>query len=137
LSGHLFPSAGPETGAPLGIGLDLVDIERFARSLARRPSLSQRLFTSAERSYAASLANPVPSLAARFAAKEAVMKALGVGLGAFAFVEVEVERRPGGEPHLVLRGRAAELASERAVGSWLVSLTHTSKAAAAVVLALP
>ena len=137
MSSPVASGTEPGEGAPLGVGLDLVDIERFGRVLARRPALNDRLFTSAERAYAGSLANPVPSLAARFAAKEAVMKALGVGLGAFAFVEVEVGRRPSGEPHLVLRGRAAELASERAVGRWLVSLTHTSKAAAAVVLALP
>jgi holo-[acyl-carrier protein] synthase len=125
-----------EGGELLGIGLDLVDIPRFKGVLVRRPSMSQRLFTATERAYAEALADPVPSLAARFAAKEAVMKALGVGLGAFAFTEVEVQRQPSGQPRLVLSGRAAEVASERAVGSWLVSLTHTSGAAAAVVVAL-
>jgi hypothetical protein len=70
-------------GALLGLGIDSVDIPRFAEVLERRPALAERLFTVGERRYAASLANPVPSLAARFAAKEAVMKALGVGLGAF------------------------------------------------------
>jgi holo-[acyl-carrier protein] synthase len=117
--------------------LDLVDIPRFAAVLARRPSIYERLFTAGELAYARSLADPVPSLAARFAAKEAVMKAMGVGLGAFAFVDVEVQRRPSGEPSLVLSGRAAALADERAVRHWLVSLTHTATAAAAVVLALP
>jgi holo-[acyl-carrier protein] synthase len=123
-------------GAALGLGLDLVDIPRFAAVLARRPAMWERLFTAGERAYAESLADPVPSLAARFAAKEAVMKAMGVGLGAFAFGEVEVQRQPSGEPRLVLTGRAAELAVERAVRQWLVSLTHTSTAAAAVVVAL-
>ena len=127
---------GPGGGGPVGLGLDLVDIARFGAVLARRPSASRRLFTDGERAYAATLANPVPSLAARFAAKEAVMKALGVGLGAFAFVDVEIERQPSGEPVLVLAGRAAQLASERHVRSWLVSLTHTDTAAAAVVVAL-
>jgi holo-[acyl-carrier protein] synthase len=122
--------------APVGLGLDLVDIVRFGAVLSRRPAASRRLFTDGERAYAATLANPVPSLAARFAAKEAVMKALGVGLGAFAFVDVEIERQPSGEPVLVLAGRAAQLASERHVRSWLVSLTHTDTAAAAVVVAL-
>ncbi len=125
-----------QAAAPLAVGLDLVDIGRFGAVLARRPSISDRLFTAGERAYAGSLANPVPSLAARFAAKEAVMKAMGVGLGAFAFAEVEVQRHPSGEPFLVLSGRAAELSSQRAVRQWLVSLTHTSTAAAAVVLAL-
>jgi holo-[acyl-carrier protein] synthase len=109
---------------------------RFGAVLSRRPSASRRLFTDGERAYAATLANPVPSLAARFAAKEAVMKALGVGLGAFPFAEVEIERQPSGEPTLVLAGRAAQLAAERDVRSWLVSLTHTGTAAAAVVIAL-
>jgi holo-[acyl-carrier protein] synthase len=96
----------------------------------------ERLFSAGEREYATTLGNPVPSLAARFAAKEAVMKALGVGIGAFGFTEVEIERQPSGEPRLVLSGRAAELATHNGVRSWLVSLTHTSSAAAAVVVAL-
>jgi holo-[acyl-carrier protein] synthase len=121
---------------PLGIGLDLVDVPRFARVLGRRPSIRDRLFTPAERAYAGTLADPAESLAARFAAKEAVMKALGVGLGAFAFCDVEIQRQPSGEPRLALSGRAAELARERSVQYWLVSLTHTSMTAAAVVLAL-
>jgi len=122
--------------AVVGLGLDLVDIARFGRVLSRRPSISGRLFTDAERAYAGRLSDPVPSLAARFAAKEAVMKALGVGLGAFAFGEVEVQREPSGEPRLALTGGAAALASERGAREWLVSLTHTQTAAAAVVVAL-
>lgn len=132
----MLDEAGPAVGAPVGLGLDLVDIVRFGAFLSRRPSASRRLFTEGERAYAATLANPVPSLAARFAAKEAVMKALGVGLGAFAFAEVEIERQPSGAPALVLAGRAAQLAAEQDVRSWLVSLTHTDTAAAAVVIAL-
>jgi holo-[acyl-carrier protein] synthase len=120
----------------LGIGLDLVDISRFAKVLARRPELFRRLFTDGEQAYAGTLADPVPSLAARFAAKEAVMKALGVGVGAFAFTEVDVQRLASGEPFLVLTGRAAERASARLVNSWLLSLTHTSTAAAAVAMAI-
>jgi holo-[acyl-carrier protein] synthase len=123
--------------APLGLGIDLVDVPRFAAVLARRPAIRDRLFTPAELSYASTLANPVPSLAVRFAAKEAVMKALGVGLGAFAFDEVEVRRRESGQPVLALSGRALALASARGVGTWLVSLTHTESSAGAVVMALP
>ena len=132
----MLDEAGPAVGAPVGLGLDLVDIVRFGAVLSRRPSASRRLFTEGERAYAATLANPVPSLAARFAAKEAVMKALGVGLGAFAFTEVEIQRQPSRAPTLVLAGRAAQLAAEQDVRSWLVSLTHTDTAAAAVVIAL-
>ena len=80
-------------GPPLiGIGIDVVEIERFRRSLRRTPSMRERLFTAAELDYVASKADPVPSLAARFAAREAVMKSIGLGLGAFGFHEVSVER---------------------------------------------
>ena len=79
-----------------GIGIDLVDIERFRRSLERTPSMRDRLFTPIELDYVAPKADPVPSLAARFAAREAVMKALGVGLGAFGFHDVWVERADSG-----------------------------------------
>jgi holo-[acyl-carrier protein] synthase len=130
------PTAMPPAAVAVGLGIDLVDVARFASVLLRRPSIAERLFTNGERSYAATLANPVPSLAVRFAAKEAVMKALGVGIGAFDFADLEVQREPSGEPRLLLTGRAAELATRRSVRSWLVSLTHTSTSAAAVVVAL-
>ena len=84
------------SGSLVGLGIDLVDVARFAAVLARRPKLAERLFTLGERAYAGTFANPAPSLAARFAAKEAAMKALGVGLGAFAFGDVEVQREPSG-----------------------------------------
>jgi holo-[acyl-carrier protein] synthase len=105
--------------------------------LARRPGLAERLFTPGERAYAARRVDPAPSLAARFAAKEAVMKALGVGLGAFRFTDVEVVRAGGGPPVLHVRGAAADLAAQQGVGKFLVSLTHTSSHAEAVVTAMP
>jgi holo-[acyl-carrier protein] synthase len=98
--------------------------------------MSSRLFTDGERSYAATMHNPVPTLAARFAVKEAVMKALGVGLGAFDWSDVEVLRRPGGAPELTVTGRAAALAASKGVGSWLVSITHTDTVASAAVVAV-
>jgi holo-[acyl-carrier protein] synthase len=123
-------------GAVVGLGIDAVEVERFAVALRRWPAMVERLFTDGERSYAAGLVNPAPSLAARFAAKEAVMKALGVGLGAFAWHDVEVVRQPSGRPQLIVRGRAASLAAECSVGRWLVSLTHTASVASAVVAGL-
>ncbi|MDQ4133648.1 MAG: holo-ACP synthase [Actinomycetota bacterium] len=120
----------------VGIGIDAVEIERFRAVLRRRPAMARRLFTDGERAYGARHADPAPSLAARFAAKEAVMKALGVGLGAFAFSEVEVVSMESGAPELLLQGAAAALATNRGVGAWRVSLTHTSELAQAVVVAL-
>ena len=119
-----------------GLGTDLVEIERFRLALSRRASLSDRLFTDGEQEYAYGQHDPVHSLAARFGAKEAVMKALGAGLGAFAFRDVEVVRDDSGAPALALHGAAATLAAGRGVTAWQLSLTHTDVTAMAVVLAL-
>jgi holo-[acyl-carrier protein] synthase len=121
----------------IGLGIDAVDIARFRTVLARRPGMAERLFTAGERAYAAGQADPAPSLAARFAAKEAAMKALGVGIGAFRFTDVEVVRLASGQPALRVQGVAATLASQQGVGKWFVSLTHTSSLAEAVVAAMP
>jgi holo-[acyl-carrier protein] synthase len=121
----------------IGIGIDAVDVDRFRTVLERRPGMAERLFTDGERAYCARLSDAAPSLAARFAAKEATMKALGVGLGAFRFTDVEVIRLASGRPTLSVRGAAAALAAEQGVARWLVSLTHTSSLAEAVVAALP
>ncbi|MEP7048144.1 MAG: holo-ACP synthase [Ilumatobacteraceae bacterium] len=118
-----------------GIGVDAVDIERFRRSLARTPSMQQRLFTDHELAYVAPKADPVPSLAARFASREAVMKAMGLGLGAFGFHDVWVDRRDSGEPLLNVTGRAAQLAAERGIAVWHLSITHTDQVAIAYVVA--
>jgi holo-[acyl-carrier protein] synthase len=119
-----------------GLGSDLVEVERFRLALERRATLSQRLFTDGERAYASGQRDPVKSLAVRFGAKEAVMKALGVGLGAFAFRDVEVVRDESGEPTVSLHGGAADLAETRGVTAWQISLTHTDVTAMAVVIAL-
>jgi holo-[acyl-carrier protein] synthase len=120
----------------IGIGSDLVELGRFRVALARTPTLAERLFSDAERAYAAQRADPTERLAVRFAAKEAVMKALGVGIGAFAMHDVEVVRADSGQPSLVLRGAAAALAAERGVSRWLLTLTHTERVAQAVAVAL-
>jgi holo-[acyl-carrier protein] synthase len=120
----------------LGLGLDSVEVPRFAAVLGRRPALERHLFTEGERAYARDLHDPVPSLAARFAVKEAVMKALGVGLGAFAWHDVEVVRAGSGQPSLLVRGRAAGLADTRGISAWQLSITHTQLLASAVVAGL-
>lgn len=123
-------------GRLVGLGIDSVDIPRLAAMLRRRPSMAERLFTAGERAYAAELRNPAPSLAARFAAKEATMKAMGVGLGAMDFTDVDVRRDGLGPPALHVTGRAGALAASLGVTGWMVSLTHTDSVASAVVAAL-
>jgi holo-[acyl-carrier protein] synthase len=118
----------------IGVGLDAVDVERFRAVLTRRPRLVERVFTDAERHSTGARADPVPGLAARFAAKEATMKALGVGLGALGFHDVEIATAPSGAPELVLSGRALHLAADAGVSKCLVSLTHTAGLAGAIVL---
>jgi holo-[acyl-carrier protein] synthase len=120
----------------VGIGVDAVEIERFRRSLERTPSMHTRLFTAAELDYVRPKSDPVPSLAARFAAREATMKALGVGLGAFGFHDVWVTRADSGEPSLVVEGAARELAERAGVSRWHLSITHTESVAIAYVIAI-
>jgi len=122
-------------GGVRGIGVDAVDVERFRQVMARRPGIVHRLFTETERAYALRSRDPGPRLAVRFAAKEAVLKALGVGVGAAGFRDVEVVRGDNGEPGLALSGRAAALSAERGVRRWHVSLTHTDTVAVATVVA--
>jgi holo-[acyl-carrier protein] synthase len=108
------------------VGIDLIEIERIERALERRPRLAGRLFTEGEIAYAAARARPGRHLAARFAAKEAVIKALGTALPPS---EIEVV---GGEPPAVrLHGRAADVAGDATIS---ISLTHSRENAAAVAL---
>ena len=116
-----------------GIGIDLLDIERLQRALERRPRLAERLFTDAERAYAAERARPAQHLAARFCAKEAVAKALD--LRAWSFRDVEVIST-GGAPEVRLSGSAAARADELGVAAQ-VSLTHTGATAGAAAILVP
>ena len=119
----------------IGIGIDAVDVGRFRSLLERRPKLVERIFSEQERREMAGRSDPVPGLAARFAAKEAAWKALGGGLGSVGLHDVEVLRSERGAPSLRV-GRAA-LARAEALGvtAWHVSLTHTAHLAEAVVVA--
>lgn len=120
----------------IGIGTDLVELDRFRSALARTPTLAERLFTPAERAYAQRRADPTERLAVRFAAKEATLKAMGLGLGTVGFREIEVVRDDDGRPALVLHGRAADAAAARGVGHWLLTMTHTECCAQAIAVAL-
>jgi holo-[acyl-carrier protein] synthase len=110
------------------VGIDLIEIPRLERALKRHPRLASRLFTEDELGYARERARPGRHLAARFAAKEAVVKALG--LRGFAMREIEVVA--GRPPRLKLSGRAAEAANGREIA---ISLTHSRETAAAVAFA--
>lgn len=119
----------------IGIGIDAVDIDRFAIMLERTPSTRDRIFTTEEKDYAARFANPIPNLAVRFAAREATMKALGVGLGAFDLHDVWIRNEASGRPILEVEGAAQTLAREAGITRWSVSLTHTNVVAIAYVVA--
>ncbi len=112
------------------VGIDLLEIDRLERALERRPRLADRLFTEAEREYAAGSARPGQHLAARFCAKEAVAKALQ--MDAWSFRDVEVLAGDG-PPEVRLSGAAADRAAELGV-EVRVSLTHTRRDAAAVAI---
>ena len=120
----------------VGVGIDAVDVARYRRVLARTPGIAARTFTDGELAYAHLVADPTQRLAARFAAKEAAMKALGVGLGACRWHDLEVVRADGGEPSLVVHGAALGLVSARGATQLLLSMTHTELTAQAIVVAL-
>ncbi len=112
----------------VGVGVDVVPVERFLESLRRTPGLDERLFTPAER------ALPPASLAARFAAKEALAKALGAP-GGLSWQDVEVVRTVEGRPLLEVRGTVAQAAAALGVRRWHVSLSHDGGMATAMVIA--
>jgi holo-[acyl-carrier protein] synthase len=120
-----------DSGA-VGVGIDLLEIARLERVLERRPRLAERLFTEAERAYAASRARPGQHLAARFCAKESVAKALG--LEAWRFSDIEVVDTPTA-PQVRLHGSVAERAEALGV-RLMLSLTHSRGDAAAVAIAI-
>jgi holo-[acyl-carrier protein] synthase len=120
----------------LGVGVDLCEVERMRRVMARTPGFVERVFTPGERDYCRARRDPTERFAARFAAKEAVLKAMGVGVGACALREIEVVRAESGQPGLVLHGGAAHLAADRGVAAWHLSLSHSATMAEALVVAV-
>src|ERR687895_2099236 len=115
------------------VGVDLIEIERVRRSLSRYPRFRDRCFTAAEQAYCESRPNPAQSYAGRFAAKEAVGKALGFGVArAFAWTDIEVVGRP--KPSVRLSGRVAEWARRTGAGAVDLSMTHSPELASALCL---
>ncbi len=121
-------------GKELAVGVDLVEVDRFARAIRRWPGLAGRVFTPSELTTCLDLPNPDESLAARFAAKEAAFKALGDGWPHIGYHDVEIVTLDDGAPALCLSGRAAALASRRA---FALSLSHDGGMAMAGVVACP
>lgn len=120
----------------LGIGTDLVDIDRFREVLARTPSVAERMFRPDERAYAEQAKDPAARLAARFAAKEATLKSLGLGLGGMNLADIEVVKHEDGRPELRLHGAAATVAAEAGAARFLLTISHTDTLAQATVVAL-
>ena len=118
----------------IGVGIDVVPVHRFAETLVRTPALRDRLFTAAEQRTPSGAPRSGESLAARFAAKEALAKALGVP-GGLSWHDAEVAVGGSGRPSLVVRGTVAAAAASAGVRSWHVSLSHETGLAAAVVVA--
>ncbi|MBF9128172.1 holo-ACP synthase [Plantactinospora sp. S1510] len=118
----------------VAVGIDVVLVDRFARALARTPLLADRLFTEAERCTVSGNPRSPESLAARFAAKEAVAKALGAPAG-LHWHDCEVVSDPDGRPWLTVAGTVAAVATERGVQRWHLSLSHDGGIASAMVVA--
>lgn len=118
----------------LTTGIDLIEIERLREAIQRHGSrLLDRIFTPNEQ---VEIGSNLPSLAARFAGKEAVAKALETGIGAVRWQEIEILRGPAGQPVLHLYGAAATLAAERGLSTWSISLSHTHEHAIAMAVAI-
>jgi len=127
--------AAPENdeGSVIRCGIDQIEIARVEEGIARLGErFLARLFTPGER---ADCADQPARLAARFAAKEAVAKALGTGIGDISWQEIEIRTGERGRPILILHGNAARLAAELGLREWDISLTHTAELAAAVAVA--
>jgi holo-[acyl-carrier protein] synthase len=130
-----FGGGAGGVGGVLGVGIDVVSVDRFARALGRTPMLAARLFTAPELVTPRGGARPAASLAARFAVKEAVAKALGVPRG-MDWHDCVVVSADSGQPALRITGTVAAVCAGRGIRHWQISLSHDAGIAAAMVLAL-
>lgn len=123
--------------AKVGIGVDIMEVARVERALARHPRLAERVFTAEERAYCDSCAHPAEHYAGRWAAREAVVKALGTGFtGGVGLRDVWVELDETGAPHARLSGRAAEVAEAQGVREVALSISHMREVAVANAIAV-
>ncbi len=120
-----------------GIGVDMLEIARMEKVLERRPSFAKRVFTKSERAYCERMARPAQHYAARFAAREAVLKALGTGFSrGVGLADVSVRNNEAGRPEVVLSGRAQQIAEEQGVREVALSLSYTHDVAVASAVAM-
>lgn len=123
--------------AMAGVGVDMLEIDRMEQVLRRRPNFVRRVFTDEERAYCERTARPAEHYAARFAAREAVVKALGTGFAEGVGVrDVSVGRDEAGRPKALLSGRAAQIAREKGVREIALSISHTHDVAVANAIAV-
>ncbi len=129
------PQARPQRMI-LGVGIDIVEVARVREALARLGEpFARRILTEPEIAYCLAHRDPAPSLAARFAAKEAISKAFGTGIGAqLGWHDMEIRRKESGEPFVVLHGKGSELFAARQAQRLLISLSHTENYAAATAI---
>jgi holo-[acyl-carrier protein] synthase len=119
----------------VGLGVDICEIERMERALARHPTMRERVFTPEERAYCDGKARPAESYAGRFAAREAVIKALG-GYRGRRWQDIHVRRAPSGAPEVALDGNAKRRADTLGVSRVLVTFTHERTSAVAFAVAV-
>lgn len=117
------------------VGIDIIEIERVKEAVTRTPRLLQRLFTERERLYCFGKKNPYPSLAVRFAAREALRKLHPAFISGVGFHDLEVISTENGRPELLLHGRAAKICQEQGIRKLSLSLSHSQEQAIAVVIA--
>lgn len=130
---HQSSTINLSPSAVLGVGIDIVETDRIDQSVEKfGDRFLNRVFLPDEIAYARSMKFPALHLAARFAAKEAISKAFGTGIGKqLGWQDMEIRRKPTGEPYVVLHGKGAELARQRGVSQVLVSLSHCKAYSAA------
>ena len=122
----------------IGHGVDLVDNERIERIWKQHPDrFLTRILTSAERAYCERMKNPIPNIAGRFAAKEAILKVIGTGWrGGIAWTDIEILNDPAGRPHVSLTGHTREIAQRLGISQIMLSITHTDRQAVASAIGL-
>jgi holo-[acyl-carrier protein] synthase len=120
----------------LGLGIDLIEVQRIERTFKKYGAhFLQRILLPAEIEYCQRFVHPAPHIAARFAAKEAIAKAFGTGIGGeLSWWDMEVGHRPSGEPYVILHERGQRLLAQRKADSLLISLSHTATSATAIAI---